>query len=388
MDRNKLDNRLVHSDNDEKRPPGSRTLRPVSIIGAIIGDTKEALLSSKKALVCCYNAFIRQERAKIVEKNLKKLDDPFSEITADKQLRLVYESYSTMDKMLPKFLYKYREGKDKDIQNLINDVIYLTEPRNFNDPKECKSYVDIQKFVKYAFTRKEHVAEAYSRLLCGEDLNDEDNQWLNKAAVFGEYGLEQIIHIKNMVKIACLSESIDSTLMWAHYSCNHKGFAIRYRMDDQDWCQCNNCKERDGVLCRRPEKPLYPVIYRGKRYNATKYAMVRAAMIDANDGIDPEDYPMPLLPILQKDRCWKYEHEWRIICYNRDIKNMPLKAEAIFLGAEVSNELAEKLWIIAKNKGLKVYKMYVDDFSNSFDLKYDDITDYSEGEFQRLILQD
>ena len=111
-------------------------------------------------------------------------------------------------------------------------------------------------------------------------------------------------------------------------------------------------------------------------------------MIDANDGIDPEDYPMPLLPILQKDRCWKYEHEWRIICYNRDIKNMPLKAEAIFLGAEVSNELAEKLWIIAKNKGLKVYKMYVDDFSNSFDLKYDDITDYSESEFRRLILKD
>lgn len=34
--------------------------------------------------------------------------------------------------------------------------------------------------------------------------------------------------IRNQIKMSCLSENINSPLMWAHYADNHTGFAIGY----------------------------------------------------------------------------------------------------------------------------------------------------------------
>ena len=34
--------------------------------------------------------------------------------------------------------------------------------------------------------------------------------------------------LKVVSTIACLSESIDSVIMWSHYAQNHEGFALEY----------------------------------------------------------------------------------------------------------------------------------------------------------------
>lgn len=48
----------------------------------------------------------------------------------DKAIRLKFDN-------LPKLLYKYRAINDYSLKNLEEDSIWLSEPRNFNDPYDC-----------------------------------------------------------------------------------------------------------------------------------------------------------------------------------------------------------------------------------------------------------
>jgi antitoxin component of RelBE/YafQ-DinJ toxin-antitoxin module len=78
---------------------------------------------------------------------------------------------------------------------------------------------------------------------------------------------------------------------------------------------------------------------------------------------------------LQKSSEWSYEKEWRIIYTNNDVAtqskaNVPFSASptALYLGRRISHLYERLLKDIANEKGIPVYKMFLDDNSPTYRL--------------------
>jgi hypothetical protein len=84
-----------------------------------------------------------------------------------------------LSKYKPKYLYQYKSGNDKNIENLLNQQIWLSLPLYLNDPFEQ------------------------------------------------EYGV-----YKDGVLISCFTENYNSLLMWSHYSNGHQGYCVKYNFDE------------------------------------------------------------------------------------------------------------------------------------------------------------
>jgi len=95
-------------------------------------------------------------------------------------------------------------------------------------------------------------------------------------------------------------------------------------------------------------------------------------------GLDTEtELPIPLLPLIQKRQVWSYEREWRIVCPRRDLKYFDMKPDAIYLGPLIQQNLALRLYEIARDKELPMFKMEINYRSPSFELLQDDWSEYS-----------
>jgi hypothetical protein len=121
-------------------------------------------------------------------------------------------------------------------------------------------------------------------------------------------------YIRQGYSVVSLAGDVASVLMWSHYSQEHKGFCIEYNLSGTEF----------GRLC-------YPVIYRKKLLDATRYMFKK----------DPTDFNnlFPIYACILKSDEWSYEREWRIVLpagtpYAIDQISMP-KPSAIILGALV-----------------------------------------------------
>lgn len=89
-------------------------------------------------------------------------------------------------------LYKYTQfDNDKLLKNLINNEIFLGDPKNFNDPFDCPAYRGKNYKTNLGFTK-----------------------------------------VLDRISISCFSEIKDSILMWSHYADSHRGICIGYRFTD------------------------------------------------------------------------------------------------------------------------------------------------------------
>lgn len=310
---------------------------------------------------------------------IRKLEEfKGKDISPERVEKYVNDIFDTLDATMPKYLYKFRDVKEMHINSLREEKLYLSKPTAFNDPTESIAYVDPDEMVKYVF-QFPNDAPVF------KESEDEDYNYILKRTDLLNTGLSYIQLNRERVKILCLSETIDSPLMWSHYASEHKGFAIRYSTEIIDIPECKNCDKCKRCICRRPGKPIFPVIYKDSRYNASVMAISRALYIDNNNGIDDQRYPFPLLTVLQKSKTWSYEKEWRVICDNTDSTYFSFKPDAIFLGVRVEPQFALQLADIAKEKGISLYKMEIDYFDKEFKLKYSDWSDYSESDIVEAV---
>ncbi len=293
----------------------------------------------------------------------------------DKQVNIIK---TTIDSTLPEYLYKYRDTKPLHIDSLKEEKLYLSKPSAFNDPTESIAYVDTNTMLEYAFSFPD-CAKVFDSFEIGDDPIGN----LVKRTELMNVGLEYIKLNRERVKILCLSEVIDSPLMWSHYASEHRGFAIRFRSDTIDIPECNDCNNK---ICRRPGKPIFPVIYKDSRYDASIMAMTRAVYLKLNGDIDDQLYPFPLLVVLQKNSAWSYEKEWRFVCDNTESTYFTLKPDAIFLGERIETPIALELSHIAKEKKIGLYKMEIDYFDKEFKLLYSDWSDYSDEDIKQNVL--
>lgn len=303
---------------------------------------------------------------------LKKLDG--DELLTEEQVAKYELSLMTvLDECMPQYLFRFRCCNDYGISNFIDERVYLNEPKNFNDPVDSVAYVDPELVMDKIFGAVEYP----SPIKVDYDGNEtvEPDKMLIKGVEIANYALSAISDTRKRIKVACFSELIDSPLMWSHYADFHKGFAVRYDMKGLTISECAKCNK--DTFCHRKAFPFYPVIYKDKRYDISSYAIARALYHDQCSEYCEDDIPVPLIPLIQKGETWKYEKEWRILCYDLDRNYISMNASAIYLGDKITYENAKKLVIEANKKCIPIYKMTVDCFDSKFRMRIDDWTNYS-----------
>lgn len=159
--------------------------------------------------------------------------------------------------------------------------------------------------------------------------------------------------ISDQCRVTCLSERMDSPLMWSHYANKHYGFCLEYDFTHS----MTNTKD-----LKMAQIMLLPVIYSEKRpllsnsvfsaQNLVRYVKTKTMPSEAMESI--------IYGLLFKSPDWAYEQEWRIIGCNMDGNVMKLPTpRKLFLGANIEKSTKEKLIEIAKKKHIPVYQMFL-----------------------------
>lgn len=286
-------------------------------------------------------------------------------------------------KSLPKTIFKYREVNEYSLKNLEEDTIWLSSPKNFNDPYDCSHCADYaklsSKLLSRGFNNLPNISEIkkyidpktfnaiqasndpYNEfmrqmdILVAKEYPDKANEIKNafkdlKRKLYEDLSRVASERIKDSFKVCSFTRNRDSILMWSHYASLHQGFCIEYDI--------SKYSHRDYLT-----RFLYPIIYSERMLDVTK--LMEFSM--ENDNFNNLYYS---LSALVKSKEWEYEQEWRLVfghgVFEEDRAYPVNKPKTIFLGTKISHENQQILIDIATRKGIDVFKMKLE--SNSFKL--------------------
>lgn len=142
-----------------------------------------------------------------------------------------------MEQENPKIIYKYRGWKDEHHKNvLFKNELYLTSPKEFNDPFDSRFFISFQlidsteKQEKYISIYRKKYAEiiVQSGLNLERELNNLKEELQNPEQYYKRrLELEEPDwDLRN--GILSMSFRWDSILMWSHYGDHHKGYCIGF----------------------------------------------------------------------------------------------------------------------------------------------------------------
>lgn len=119
---------------------------------------------------------------------------------------------------VPKYLYKYFSLNDFSIDSLENDYIYLSNPKDFNDPFDC------------------------NRNLITEQRKElRDWQYVERLNNISEIG------------ITCFSENGMEPLLWGHYANSYHGFCLKFNVESLIRDQNDSVKLKRVIYSQAPE---------------------------------------------------------------------------------------------------------------------------------------
>ena len=220
-----------------------------------------------------------------------------------------------------KQLFKYRVFNNNSIRCLTDDVVWVSDPKNFNDPFEYTFHIE-------------------------PDLSYEATRLRNRSATRSNYRGKQKELIEGLKSnflvggILSLSESNTVSLMWSHYADSHKGFCIGY--------------ERGGDNLLGSDKCL-PVSY------STFPEMKLSELFEAIETRGEE--PGRLLferMVLSKDPNWRYEREWRVLFRQSDqFIKLGAPIRSITFGLRTPDEHKDEIRIILRGSpGIEYYQAH------------------------------
>lgn len=296
---------------------------------------------------------------------------------------------------LPPHLYKFMPPTIYSLISLQQQTVYLSSPRSFNDPFDSYLCVNREMFIKtYILDRVKEmsVISKHGNL----DTLSEKEYWdifnshcegekknYNRGPFWSTFwkitnkkskdfmsllGIKLIVeaqkecdlkmdYLRNtMFRISCFSnfeeenELMENTTMWSHYADNHRGFCIKYSLND-----INNHKYKDILSCG-----LYPVKYTSRTQEITSYQLIK--LEQNSNSLDKKIQQKVLKSFLTKSRFWSYEKEWRLIVSENDSflfheNNVPfLKINTIYLGCRIDQSLKKLLVRIAEDNAIPIYQ--------------------------------
>lgn len=321
--------------------------------------------------------------------------------------------WDKIDKLLlpniPQQLFRFRTCSLDSIMALQSGKISTCVARAFKDKYDSLIYVDKNSFesrlreltktdILYDMLCNEEVCKCFEKIVGKERVEETvqkvsmlpKEEWgqmvSDKVTELIEYALSLIdsnvdyVRCDSFSKIACFSEDVKSLRMWDTYADGYRGFALEY--DFRDFRGCRACPNNsECVNEERNFSHLFPVIYTDKRYDATDcvVSLVQRNML-LKLGVDscpPIDQMFWYKPYLYKNaESYMHEKEWRIISHCSTRKNADYAEisdwgtlKAIYYGPDMEKRYRDFLRLVAKEKKLREYDVFVDPYSPDFELK-------------------
>ncbi|MDP8259125.1 MAG: DUF2971 domain-containing protein [Candidatus Aadella gelida] len=252
----------------------------------------------------------------------------------------------------PEF-YKYTSA-NTCLLILKNLTIRWNSPLCFNDPFDSQLNIHFGDN-SYINRVKEHVMQEAGEVfddLAQKELSELCDKWLDHEKEILAKAHTQWESYARGVRIFCVTEKFDNLLMWAHYTCDHKGVVLKFREIDRGGLQLNNMKK----VTYAENIPLASLMME----DFMKFC-VQESKIDYYDDVFFET-------IYTKSIHWNYEQEWRAINFvkseedigkgYKDSNIVPEEIDSIYLGCKMSE--ADKKEIIAlakgKSKNIRVFE--------------------------------
>lgn len=322
--------------------------------------------------------------------------------------RIYTEMISFLNKVIsfiPEKLYRYRKIDEYTLRSFENGTISVCKAKCFSDKYDSLIYVNVDSLVaemrnylgdalKYVIDdikqknpqlRAEKAAriclyleqgmtenEVVDRVLteeCSEYLNGVRRELKQREGRFRDSD--------KTARIACFTENVQSKYMWDTYAGGYSGFALEYDLREL----FNKCFH----MCIPAY--VFPIIYSDERPDLTRDEANHYVFQEAQEkGWLKRLEPIrPFLdinllsghkPFLYKDKEeYGHEKEWRILYYDEnsceDYIEIPDDGclKAIFYGMDIKPEDYEMLHQIAVKKGIKEYKVSIDEDSPRYSLK-------------------
>lgn len=254
---------------------------------------------------------------------------------------------------VPNSLIKFFPAKYTDqginyfLESITTRSLWLSSPRNFNDPFDGSINYD------YAREVKEKSENLFSPLLKQCVLkNPVDNALFKRklAEIYSKYNNEMNEtnrRIEKQIFIACFTEkeNIYSSRMWGHYANNHCGVCAEYSWE--------NVKNASEFAC-------LPVKY------TDTYEYI-SFPVSNSDGV------INFMKFYTKAEEWEYEKEWRVVKkvdYETDGFCVPFELpRKVYLGCRASRKLVADVINICEINNIEVYQMKTK--SNSYSLIFE-----------------
>lgn len=181
------------------------------------------------------------------------------------------------------------------------------------------------------------------------------------------HGGKMVDDFTSYIRVACLTANgVQSMPMWAHYSNNHSGFCVAYDVGS------------NSLL----NSLTFPVQYTDERLDMTSFMHKLAERIcfdlDKQITLGTERIIssgtlvscIALLMYNVKHSSWSYEKEFRCVAAS-SAEGMPFidaKPKEIYIGMNCASAHAKRLLEIGTSWNIPVYKMFLDECSETFNL--------------------
>lgn len=229
----------------------------------------------------------------------------------------------------------------KKLATLERSKIYLSNPKNLNDPFDCGcAFYDFES--RRNDSRYNGIVEINMSLLPS--------------------------HIRICSFSGC---GVQSMPMWAHYSNNHRGFCAEYEKTIEQ-----------NVLLR---SFVYPVQYSEIRSDISDLMdehinLSERRVHDLNGYLrtGPESQPLAVIIMMLyniKHSSWSFEQEYRLSVPSNmpELPELPIKPSKLYIGLNCPKVYSDRLREIGKALDIQVYKMKYYGHSISFNLVADQI---------------
>lgn len=265
---------------------------------------------------------------------------------------------------MPHKLYKYRPFGVNSLRAITEAEVFYAKPTSFNDPLDCDPTIDMD-------MDRVHLERLLYRMLLRLKSDEEARQDIGylryMSSEYGDYKTDPDVedYLMRMVTrdikaeldremgnkgVLSLSATWQNGLMWSHYADEHRGICIEYDTRDQ------------------PHQQLNKVDYKGQR-------AIKASDLfrwKVRDDAAAEQRVLKTY-FYTKSGEWRYEREWRDICDDCGVKDVPFRMTAILFGqrcistvvksiVKLLNDHPEiKIWqVLPKEKGFKLRRRLVD----------------------------
>ena len=301
---------------------------------------------------------------------------------------------------MPKSLFRYRTLADYSIEAFCKGFITVAKPSEMGDIFDSQISVDIKKVVSEIENMEHGIDGAADYLFKGNNIPNDflrpfsrkirrtyksnrhrfkgnirlkpetkllANYFKDILSKRAEEKFGQTIDVlKQTGYIACFCEDVCRLKMWSDYADKHKGYALEYDFEALN-AKFPTIEIADKRL--QPDYIVLPVIY-GEKYDSTEIIIYELLDEQLREIGGREAYiknPDELWAIkgyLYKALDYESEAEWRLITpingvtkNSKPYEKVYAKPKAVYYGTEMTEEMFQKLDAIAKENGIKRYRM-------------------------------